>query len=293
MLDQITPLILTCNERPNIDRTLAKLAWAKRIVVIDSGSTDGTLDILRRDPRVAVFVREFIDFAGQCNFGLARIETPWVLSLDADYELSDELLDELRALAPGKAISGCRAGFVYRIHGRPLRGTLYPPRTVLYRRDRAFYRQEGHRHRVRIDGDILALRGIIYHDDRKPLSRWLASQQRYAADEVDYLLNEAGRAGQPLSRADRIRRMGWPAPIAVLFYVLFVKQCVFDGWPGWYYALQRLFAETLLALEILDRRWRHDPNPADTAGSSSGLSRGNGGPCDKDPARAAPEADGQ
>ena len=48
--------------------------------------------------------------------------------------------------------------------------------------------------------------------------------------------------------------MGWPAPIAALLYVLFVKRCILDGWPGWYYALQRLFAETLLALEILDRR---------------------------------------
>jgi glycosyltransferase involved in cell wall biosynthesis len=256
MLDQITPLILTYNELPNIERTLARLNWAKRIVVIDSFSTDGTLDILRRDRRIAVFMREFVDFAGQCNFGLAQIETKWVLSLDADYELSVELLDELRLLAPGEATAGYRAGFVYRIHGRKLRGTLYPPRTILYRRDRASYRQEGHAHRVQVDGDILPLRGIVYHDDRKPLSRWLAAQQLYAADEADYLLDGAGRGGRPLSRADHIRLMGWPAPIAVLLYVLFVEQCVLDGWPGWYYALQRLLAETLLALEIIDRRCR-------------------------------------
>jgi glycosyltransferase involved in cell wall biosynthesis len=259
-LDQITPLILTCDELPNIERTLARLDWARRILVIDSGSTDGTLDVLRRDPRVAVFACGFVDFAGQCNFGLAHIETPWVLSLDADYELSDELLDELRTLVPGETAAGYRAGFVYRIHGRPLRGTLYPPRTVLYRRDRAFYRQEGHAHRVQIDGAILPLRGIIYHDDRKPLSRWLDAQRRYAADEADYLL-DVRCAGQPLTRADRIRLTGWPAPLAVLLYVLFVKRCILDGWPGWYYALQRLFAETLLALEIIDRRFRCDRDP--------------------------------
>ena len=103
MLDQITPLILTYNERSNIERTLARLDWARRIVVIDSFSTDGTLDILRRDRRIAVFTREFVDFAGQCNFGLTQIETRWVLSLDADYELSGELLDELRRLVPGEA----------------------------------------------------------------------------------------------------------------------------------------------------------------------------------------------
>jgi glycosyltransferase involved in cell wall biosynthesis len=287
MLDQITPLILTYNELPNIERTLSKLGWAKRIVVIDSGSTDGTLDILNRHKRVAVFVHEFIDFAGQCNIGLAHVESPWVLSLDADYELSDELLDELRTLVPGEAVAGYRVGFVYRIHGRPLRGSLYPPRTVLYRRGRGFYRQEGHGHRVCIESNVLPLRGVIYHDDRKPLSRWLASQQRYAAEEADYLLDGSGRAGPALGRVDRIRLMGWPAPIAVLFYVLFVKRCVLDGWPGWYYALQRLFAETLLALEIIDRQCRHNPDPADAAGSGSGLRRSDRGPYDDNAPRTA------
>ena len=262
MFDQITPLILTCNEVPNIERTLAKLTWAKRIVVVDSGSTDGTLDILYRHPRVGVFVHEFVDFARQCNFGLVHVESPWVLSLDADYELSDELLDELRTLIPGEAIAGYRARFVYRIHGHPLRGTLYPPRTILYRRDRGYYRQEGHGHRVQVDGEVLSLRGVIYHDDRKPLSRWLAAQQRYASDEADYLINQSERTDQSLTRADRVRVLGWTAPIAVLLYVLLVNRCILDGWPGWYYALQRVFAETLLALEIVDRRIRRDADPA-------------------------------
>src|SRR4051812_34780324 len=290
MLDQITPLILTCNELPNIKRTLAQLSWARRIVVIDSFSTDGTLDILRRDRRIVVFTREFVDFAGQCNFGLARIETQWVLSLDADYELSAELLDELRRLVPGDTTAGYRAGFVYRIHGHSLRGTLYPPRTIVYRRDRAVYRQEGHAHRVRVDGDVLPLRGVVYHDDRKTLSRWLAAQQRYAPEEAAYLLAAAGRK---LARADRLRLMGWPAPFAALLHVLFVKRCILDGWPGWYYALQRLFAETLLALEILDRRSRCGRISAEAAASGSGSRDGDNGPADEDAARAAVRAPGK
>jgi glycosyltransferase involved in cell wall biosynthesis len=292
MIDQITPLILTYDELPNIGRTLAKLVWARRIVVIDSGSTDGTLDILRRDPRIAIIAHDFVDFAGQCNFGLTHVATPWVLSLDADYELSDGLLDELRTLVPGETAAGYRAGFVYRIHGRKLRGTLYPPRTILYRRDRAFYRQEGHGHRVHVDGDVLPLRGVLYHDDRKKLSRWLAAQLRYAADEADYLLDDTRRAGRPLTRADRIRLMGWPAPIAVLLHVLFVKRCVLDGWPGWYYALQRLFAETLLALEILDRRLRRDRDSA-VAGASPSGSQSGGAPRDRKPPRTAARAGGK
>jgi hypothetical protein len=59
-----------------------------------------------------------------------------------------------------------------------------------------------------------------------------------------------------LGRADRVRLAAWPAPIAVFMYALILKGCLLDGWPGWYYALQRLVAETMLALELLDRRLR-------------------------------------
>jgi hypothetical protein len=160
---------------------------------------------------------------------------------------------ELKSLAPPDPVAGYRSRFVYRIHGRALRGTLYPPRIVLYRQNKASYRNEGHGHRVAVDGEVCALAGVIFHDDRKPLARWFATQLRYASEEAAYLMDVRGGV---LSRADRVRRMAWPAPIGVFFYTLIVKGCLFDGWPGWYYALQRVVAEALIALEILDRRLR-------------------------------------
>ncbi len=253
MLDQITPLIITFDEAPNIGRVLEKLTWARRIIVIDSGSTDGTLNILKGYPQVSVINRPFIEFADQCNFGLTQVSTLWVLSLDADYELSDDLVAELRTLSPGGQTAGYRARFVYRIFGRPLRGTLYPPRTVLYRKDLARYSNEGHGHQVTVNGEVTELKNVIYHDDRKPLARWISSQQRYAREEANYLL---GSSGAKLSRIDKIRAIGWPAPILVLFYTLFAKGCIFDGWPGWHYALQRLIFEVLTAIEVVDRRLR-------------------------------------
>lgn len=256
MLDQITPLILTFNEAENIGRTLQKLSWARRIVVIDSGSTDETVDILNRCAQVETIRHPFVDFASQCNFGLVQVATPWVLSLDADYELSDALVEELARLDPPGNVAGYEARFVYRIHGRPLRGSLYPPRVVLYRRHGARYRQEGHGHRVDVDGEVRALAAVVYHDDRKGLVRWMASQQRYAREEVDHLLGPAGR----LNWRDRVRRLGWPAPFAVLIYALLLKGCLLDGWPGWYYALQRVTAEALIAIELLDRRLRRRAN---------------------------------
>ena len=247
----ITPLVISYNEAPNIGRTLARLAWARRIVLIDSGNTDETLAIAAQWPQVEVIHRPFDSFAEQCNFGLAQVTSEWVLSLDADYELSKVLEAELADLAPADDVQGYRARFVYCIGGRRLRGTLYPPRVVLYRTAAGRYANEGHGHRLRIEGRIEPLRHPIYHDDRKPLSRWLDSQRRYARAEAEHLLS-APR--DQLSTNDRIRLTGWLAPILVLPYVLVAKGCLLDGRAGWFYALQRLLAEVVIALELLDRR---------------------------------------
>ena len=251
VIEDITPLVITYNEAPNIARTFARLTWARRIVVVDSGSTDETLEIIRSYPQAEVIHRPFDDFASQCNFGIAQVTTAWMLSLDADYVLSDELVTELQKLRPDAATNGYQARFVYRICGQSLRGTLYPPRTVLYRKDHACYRNEGHGHRVMIAGKIEPLSGVIFHDDRKPLARWFASQQLYASQEAEHLLASDRKA---LRTSDKIRLSAWPAPLGVFLYTLIFKGCLLDGWPGWYYALQRLFAETLIALEIIDQR---------------------------------------
>ncbi len=250
-VESITPLILTYDEAPNIARTLNRLTWAPRIVVIDSGSTDGTIELLAGYPQVDILHRPFDNFAGQCNFGLTYVRTTWALSLDADYELSAELVRELQDLQESEAVRGYRASFVYSIYGRRLRGSLYPPRTVLYRTRDAHYVNEGHGHRVQIPGQVHQLRGVIYHDDRKPLSRWLAAQQRYAQLEAGHLLSCDNKN---LSDSDRLRRMAWPAPILVFLYVLILKGCLLDGWSGWLYVLQRTLAEIMIAVEIIDRR---------------------------------------
>jgi glycosyltransferase involved in cell wall biosynthesis len=249
--EEITPLFLTYNEVANIARTLGKLEWAQRIVIVDSGSTDGTIELARSFPRVEVVHRTFDSHAEQWNFGLSQISTPWVLSLDADYELSDGLLTELGALVPDDAVTGYRARFVYRVYGKSLRATLYPPRVVLHRVGLSRYVNRGHTQELQTVGLVGSLTGVIYHDDRKPLARWFDAQRKYAALEADYLIRAQPRT---LSRTGRLRRMGWPAPLLVLGYVLFVKGCILDGRAGWFYALQRLLAEVAIGLEVLDKR---------------------------------------
>ena len=133
MLDEITALILTYNEAPNIDRTLAAVAWARDIVVVDSFSDDETLEIAASFPQVRVFQRQFDSHRNQWEFGLREtcIKTPWVLALDADYVLTNDAQNELRTLRPDANVGGYRAKFAYCIHGKKLHSGIYPAVTVL------------------------------------------------------------------------------------------------------------------------------------------------------------------
>ena len=253
--DELTAIVLTFNEAPNVQRTLEKLQWVPRVLVVDSFSTDETPAIAASFPNVRIVQRAFDTFVGQCNFALGQVTSEWVLSLDADYVLSDDFRDEVTVLEPAANTVGYRASFKYAVFGRPLRASLYPPRTVLYRRDRARYRDEGHGHRVQIDGNELPLRSVIFHDDRKPMERWVAEQNRYMIAEAAALL------ATPLSNLklqDRLRRSIVFAPVAVLFYTLFGKGLILDGWRGWFYVLQRVFAEMLLSLRLLEGRLGSD-----------------------------------
>lgn len=253
MYTKITPLLLTYNEAPNIERVLERLDWANDIVVVDSVSTDGTREILARYPKVRVFERAFTTHSEQWNFGLEQtgINTDWVLALDADYVLSCALVEEIGVLIDRPDVTGYLASFEYCVNGRALRGAAYPPVVALYRKSGARYIQDGHTQRLLTDGKLARLKGRILHDDRKPLGQWLVAQARYMRLEAEKL---SLLAPGELGAADRLRKLIVIAPVVMLFYCLFARGNVFDGWPGIFYALQRTTAEAILSLFLLQRK---------------------------------------
>jgi glycosyltransferase involved in cell wall biosynthesis len=273
MLDQITPIILTYNEAPNIGRTLEQLAWARDIVVVDSFSDDETLGIVSSFSQARVYQRSFDNFAAQWDFALKQtgIETEWVLGLDADLVLTPESIDELKSLQPSQDTQGYRAPLTYCVRGKALRYSLLPPLLVLYRRSVASYSADAHTYQVKLGGEVGILRAPILHDDRKPLRRWFQSQQHYMELEAAKLLTATP---DKLNFADRIRRLRIVAPLAVFFYCL-IKGGVLDGRAGLYYAMQRSVAELLLSLYLLEHDLRlkktrpvESPNE-DRSGASS------------------------
>jgi len=248
MLDSITPVVLTRDEEANLERTLSHLTWAQDVVVVDSFSSDATVEIARRFPNVRVVQRAFDSLAGQSNYGLAQARTPWALLLDADYVLPDEFVTELRSLDPPTNVRAYRAAFVYAVNGRPLRGSLYPPRIVLLHREHASVWQDGHAHRVLAEGDVGMLQAKITHDDRKSFARFVERQRKYMREEAEKLRNANPHS---LSMAGRVRKLIVVAPFAVVVHSLFVKGLILDGRAGWWYAWERFVAELILSKELL------------------------------------------
>jgi glycosyltransferase involved in cell wall biosynthesis len=247
LLDDITPLILAYNEEPNLARVLEKLRWAKQVIVVDSFSTDATESICKDFPNVLFVQRKYDNASNQDNYGLTLVTSTWVLSMDSDYVLTDELINEMRNLAP--TADGYYIPFKYCVYGRPLRATILPPRCALYRKEKAHYVQDGHTQRVKINGTTSQLNNHIHHDDRKPLSRWLWAQDRYTHAEANKLLSMT--KGE-LGLNDKIRRMKIVAPWLVPIYCLVLRGGIFDGWAGFYYAWQRSLAETALAIRLIE-----------------------------------------
>jgi glycosyltransferase involved in cell wall biosynthesis len=261
MLDRITPVILTFNEEPNIGRTLDRLRWARDIVVVDSYSTDGTVEIVKSFPQSRLFQRKFDSHAQQWNYATAEtgIASPWILAMDADYIVPDDAVAEISRLDPDGATDGYTAAFRYCVWGKPLGGTLYPPVTALYRRGKGSFYQDGHTHRLKLDGTARLLSTKFLHDDRKPLSHWLAAQDRYARLEAENIM---GKPWSELNSRDRVRSLPIIAPFAVFAYCYILKGGLFDGKAGLYYAFQRMLAETLLGLRALEGRPQKEvPSP--------------------------------
>ncbi len=244
--DVVTPVILTCDEEPNIARTLEGVAWAKRVVIVDSGSTDGTRTIAGRHANVSWFERAFDTHAQQWQFAVHEtgITTPFVLALDADYQVPPAFVAEIESSFLSSAFDGGVAAFEYEIDGTRLAGSVYPAKLVLFRPSRVHIEQPGHTQELTTDGPVYRFVARLVHDDRKPPERFLRSQMKYAQLEARRIQRRTS-----LRARDRLRRSGLMVVIVgVLAY--FRAGGPLKGRAALRYACERLVFECLLVLEV-------------------------------------------
>jgi glycosyltransferase involved in cell wall biosynthesis len=251
---KVTPLVLTFNEELNIGRTLRSLRWANRVIVLDSGSTDATESVARSFSNVDWRIRPFDSFKNQCEYGIRAtgIETDYVLALDADMVLTEELVAEIEEQFIPRHYAGGYISFLYCILGHPLAGSLYPAQMRLFLRGQAEVLQDGHGHKFKVEGPIYNFKAPLIHDDRKPVDRWVSSQLTYSAIEAERIAT-----GKPSKWQDRLRQLGLMPPVAAALAYLRAGGPL-RGAASARYAYERATYECLLAMRLMSARLKNN-----------------------------------
>ena len=197
--------IITFNEEANLARTLSSVQWAEEVVVVDSGSTDRTVEIAR-SYGAEVIERAWPGFAAQKNFAIAQCSGTWVLTLDADEELSLDLQHQMRLLLSSNPPSD--AFYLKRRNlflGRWVRhGGFYPDSKLrLFRRSTANFTPTpmfGDRpvhETIAFDGASSTLDYDLIHHAYPTLSTFIEHMDRYSDLGADILVGR-GRISRSL-----------------------------------------------------------------------------------------------
>jgi glycosyltransferase involved in cell wall biosynthesis len=262
----VTVIVLTLNEERNLDRTLASVAgWAAQIVVVDSGSTDATLEIARRHGAVIV-AHPFESHAAQWGWALQQLplSTDWVLGLDADQAVTPALAASIAAAIAGrgKEIAGAYVCRRQIFQGRWIRHGGYYPKYLLklFRRDSVTVDPADLvDHHFQVSGATMTLDGDLVEDNQneRAIAEWVAKHNRYARLQA---MEEARRApagpgrvwGSPDERTRWWKRQWARLPLFVRPWLYFGYRYILrlgflDGRQGFlFHFMQALWYRTLV-----------------------------------------------
>jgi glycosyltransferase involved in cell wall biosynthesis len=207
----VAVIVIACNEADRIGRALASVQWADQILVVDSGSTDGTPELAARCG-AQVVSHPWEGYARQKAFAVTLTRHRWVLWLDADEEVSPRLRDEIRALFErGDEALERRAAYAVNRRtcylGRFVRfGGWYPDRKVrLFDRSRARVGDELVHEGLIVDGPVGLLRGDLWHYSYRNLQHHLSKTHEmarlWAAQQGDRRVATWEHVMHPLAKA--------------------------------------------------------------------------------------------
>jgi glycosyltransferase involved in cell wall biosynthesis len=221
--------VITRNAAGQLADCIASASFVGEVVVVDSGSTDDTVEIARRCG-ARVIVQSWLGFGPQKNFAVAQATHDWVLCLDADERVTPELGAAIRnTLAAPPAAAAFAVARRNRFLGRWLRhGEGYPDWVVrLFDRRRARWTDDVVHETVRADGAVARIEGDLLHASAESLDAYLAKQNRYTTLQAEAMHMRGERAGlvrlviSPLARFVRyyVVRLGFLDGVAGLVHI--------------------------------------------------------------------------
>jgi len=261
-------MIFTLNEEVHLPACLASLKWCDDIIVIDSFSTDRSLEICRNFG-ARIYQRAFDGFGSQRNWALANTSPKhdWILILDADERVPESLAVELRdaILAAPKDVAAFRLTRRFYFWGRWLKySSLYPTYVVrVVRSRRVTYVNRGHAETQVVDGRTAQLEGYLLDENIKGMDEWFARQNRYSTREAEYELDreqEPWRFSEmlgpdPLARRALLKRVAASIPGRPFWYFLYsylLRGGFRDGRDGLVFCLMKSLYEAMISIKKYD-----------------------------------------
>ena len=223
-MSRLSVTVITYNEEDNLSRCMESLkGLADEVIVVDSGSDDETVSIARKYGG-KVFFRKFDDFSSQKNWAVSKASSEWILSLDADEQLSEELADEIKEAIKNKNYLGYlipRRNFIL---GAEIKHSRWSPDKHIWLWRKDFGKWVGNVHEeVMVRGMVGQLKNSKIHYSHKTLSDFLKSNNLYST----LLAHQMSRNKTDFSFV----KMFWEA-IFEFNIRFFYKMGFLDGWRG-------------------------------------------------------------
>ncbi|HUD46577.1 MAG TPA: glycosyltransferase family 2 protein [Candidatus Baltobacteraceae bacterium] len=270
----ISVLILTFNEEQNIPACLESVKWCDDVLVVDSFSTDRTVE-LARGGGARVLEHRFVNFADQRNFGLTQggLKNPWVLHLDADELVTPELRDQMLAAIPHTQKEAFQMPSRMMFQGQWLKYSgLYPWYQVrLGKKSSLSFVQVGHGQRETLASEKIGTleSPLLHYSFSKGIHDWVEKHNRYSTAEAVHFV-EAGTEkridwrsilpfGNGTVRRRTLKQLFFHLPFRPTLRFLYMycyKLGFLDGRAGLTYCRLLAFYEYLIVLKMREARWR-------------------------------------
>lgn len=272
----LTVLILTHNEGLHIERAITSVKnIASRVVVVDSGSTDKTIE-LARAAGALVLQNSWVNYATQLNWGLDQLpaDTEWVMRLDADEVVTRALSNEIsrKLCSLSSDIEGVYVPRRMTFLGRQIRwGGVFPVRVLrLFKHKKGRCEDRWMDEHIMVSGPTTSFTGELIDDNKNPLSWWTDKHNSYASREVVDLLNldygfmpyesvaklsGAQQAGVKRWIKERIyaRLPGGSRAFVYFFYRYVIRLGFLDGREGTaFHVLQGFWYRYLVDLKLIE-----------------------------------------
>ena len=222
---RLSVIVITQNEAHNIEACLRSVPFADQIVVLDSGSTDDTVQIARTMGAEVSINTDWQGFGVQKNRALALANSHWVLSIDADERLSAELQAEIQEALETPVFDAYCFPRLSSYCGQYMRYSGWYPDHVtrLFRRDAARFSDELVHEKLIVTGQVGQLRSRLLHESFKNFETVLDKVNRYSSAGAQSLLNKGRSSSFPKALGHGL----W-----AFIRTYFLKMGFLDGWMG-------------------------------------------------------------